>query len=50
MASELVAVAAGQKTVSIVAGANVVLPMASTVTGPANWPTVASLHRKQLIA
>ena len=40
----------GQKTVLIVAGANVVLPMASTVTGPVNWPAVASLHRKQLIA
>ena len=40
----------GQKVVQIVAGANVVLPMASTVTGPVNWPTVASLHRKQLIA
>jgi hypothetical protein len=40
----------GQKTVLIVAGANVVLPMASTVTGSVNWPTVASLHRKQPIA
>jgi hypothetical protein len=40
----------GQQTVQIVAGGNVVLSMASTVTGPVNWPTVASLHRKQLIA
>jgi hypothetical protein len=40
----------GQKTVLIVACADVFLPMASTVTGPVNWPTVASLHRKQLIA
>jgi hypothetical protein len=40
----------GQKTVLIVAGANVFLPKASTVTGPVNWPTVASLHRTQLIA
>jgi hypothetical protein len=39
-----------QKTVSIVARANVFLPMASTVRCPANWPKVASLHRKQLIA
>jgi hypothetical protein len=39
-----------QKTVSIVAGANVFLRMASTVRCPANWPMVASLHRKQLIA
>jgi hypothetical protein len=39
-----------QKTVLIVAGANVVRPMASTMTGPDNWSTVASLHRKQLIA
>ena len=39
-----------QKMVPIVAGGNVVLSMASTVTGPVNWPTVASLHRKQLIA
>jgi hypothetical protein len=40
----------GQKTVSIVAGANFFLPMASTVRCPANWPIVASLHREQLIA
>jgi dTDP-4-dehydrorhamnose 3,5-epimerase len=40
----------GRHTVLIVAGGNVVLSMASTVTGPVNWPTVASLHRKQLIA
>jgi hypothetical protein len=40
----------GQQAVLIVAGGNVVLPMASTVTGSANRPTVASLHRKQLIA
>ena len=40
----------GQKTVSIVAGANVFLPMASTVRCPANWPIVPSLHRQQLIA
>jgi hypothetical protein len=40
----------GQKVVQIVAGGNCVLQMASTVTGPVNWPTVASLHRKQLIA
>jgi len=39
-----------QKTVPIVAGANVVRPMASTMAGPVNWPTVASLHREQLIA
>ena len=39
-----------QKVVQIVTGANVDLPMASTATGPVNWPTVASLHRKQLIA
>jgi hypothetical protein len=38
-----------QKAVLIVVGANV-RPMASTMTGPVNWPTVASLHRKQLIA
>jgi hypothetical protein len=38
-----------QKMVPIVAGANVG-PMASTMTGPVNWPIVASLHRKQLIA
>lgn len=40
----------GQKTLSIVAGANFFLPMASTVRCPANWPIVASLHREQLIA
>jgi hypothetical protein len=40
----------GQQTVLIVAGGNIVLSMASTVTGPVNWPTIASLHRKQLIA
>jgi hypothetical protein len=40
----------GQKTVSIVAGANAFLPMASTVRCPANWPMGASLHRKRLIA
>jgi hypothetical protein len=39
-----------QKTVLIVAGANVVRPTASTMTGPVNWPTEASLHRKQPIA
>jgi hypothetical protein len=38
----------GQKTVAIVAGANVFL--ASTVRCPANWPIVPSLHRRQLIA
>ena len=40
----------GQKTLSIVAGANFFLPKASTVRCPANWPIVASLHREQLIA
>jgi hypothetical protein len=40
----------GRQTVLIVVGGNVVLSMASTVTGPVNWPAVASLHRKQLIA
>lgn len=48
MAAELLLF--GQKTVLIVTAASVVRPMASAVTGPVNWPTVASLHRKQLIA
>ena len=48
MASELLPPL--QKTVSIMAGANVFLPMASTVRCPANWPIVPSLHRQQLIA
>ena len=48
MASELLLPV--QKTVLIVAGANVVRPMASTAICPVNWPAVASLHRKQLIA
>jgi hypothetical protein len=40
----------GRKAVQIVAAANGVQSIAAPMTGPANWPIVASLHRKQLIA
>jgi hypothetical protein len=40
----------GRKAVQIVDAANCVHSVAATVTGPANWPMVDSLHRKQLIA
>jgi hypothetical protein len=38
------------KAVQIVGAANRVQSMAAPMTGPANWPMVASLHREQLIA
>jgi hypothetical protein len=40
----------GEKAVQIVNAANCALFLASMVTGPVNRPTVASLHRTQLIA
>jgi hypothetical protein len=40
----------GWEAVRIVAAANGVQLMAAPMTGPANWPMVASLHREQLIA
>jgi hypothetical protein len=40
----------GRKAVQIVDAANGVQSMAAPVTGPANWPMAASLHRQQLIA
>jgi hypothetical protein len=40
----------GQKMVLITAAANRFRLMASTETGPVNWPTVASLHPMRLIA
>ena len=40
----------GRQAVQIVAAANGVQSMAAPLTGPANWPIVASLYRTQLIA
>jgi hypothetical protein len=39
-----------RKAAQIVDAANCLQSVAATVTGSANWPIVASLHRKQLIA